>query len=134
LIDILVIGIRTMLCAVEFFNQMEDFNKPKENWLTSVLELRNSISGRDTLNGLFAVLSDLLWVQHYERLRNLAALVMAKAYFAATWPGYSLKLVVLGDRVMKRARCSFSVPESHCYALADGIGFTYRACARSGLK
>jgi|SRR5262252_2217213 len=64
-----------------------------------------------------------LRVLHYERLRNLAALVMASAYFAAAWLGHSLKLAVLASRVMKSARRFFGVPEFHYYALADGIGF-----------
>jgi len=59
----------------------------------------------------------------YERLRNLAALVMASAYFGAAWLGQSLKLAVLASRVMKVARRFFGVPEFHYYALADGIGF-----------
>ena len=64
-----------------------------------------------------------LRVLHYERLRNLAALVMASAYFAAAWLGQSLKLAVLASRVMKSARRFFGVPGFHFYALADGIGF-----------
>jgi hypothetical protein len=64
-----------------------------------------------------------LRVLHYERLRNLAALVMASAYFAAAWLGQSLKLAVLASRVMKNARRFFGVPEFHYYALADGIAF-----------
>jgi hypothetical protein len=64
-----------------------------------------------------------LRVLHYERLRNLAALVMASAYFAAAWLGHSLKLAVLASRVLKSARRFFGVPEFHYYALADGIGF-----------
>jgi hypothetical protein len=64
-----------------------------------------------------------LRVLHYERLRNLAALVMASAYFAAAWLGHSLKLAVLASRVMRTARRFFGVPEFHYYALADGIGF-----------
>jgi hypothetical protein len=64
-----------------------------------------------------------LRVLHYERLRNLAALVMASAYFAAAWLGQSLKLAVLASRVLKTARRFFGVPEFHYYALADGIGF-----------
>ena len=57
----------------------------------------------------------------YERLRNLAALVMAAAYFAAVWLGESLKLAVLASRVRRVAKRFFGVPEFHYYALADGI-------------
>ncbi len=62
-------------------------------------------------------------VLHYERLRNLAARVMASAYFGAAWLGHSLKLAVLASRVLKVARRFFGGPEFHYYALADGIGF-----------
>lgn len=64
-----------------------------------------------------------LRVLSYERLRNLAALVMATAYFSAVWLGQSLKLAVLASRVLKVAKRFFGVPEFHYYALADGIRF-----------
>jgi hypothetical protein len=60
-------------------------------------------------------------VLHYDRLRNLTALVMATAYFAAGWLGDSLKLAVLASRVLKVAKRFFGVPEFHYYALADGM-------------
>jgi hypothetical protein len=62
-----------------------------------------------------------LRVLDYERLRNLAALVMAAAYFAAVWLGEALKLAVLASRVSRVAKRFFGVPEFHYYALADGI-------------
>jgi hypothetical protein len=62
-----------------------------------------------------------LRVLTYERLRNLAALVMATAYFTAAWLGHSLKLAVLASRVLKVAKRFFGVPEFHYYALADGM-------------
>jgi len=54
-----------------------------------------------------------LRVLSYERLRNLAALVMAAAYFAAGWLGESLKLAVLASRVLKVAKRFFGVPAFH---------------------
>lgn len=62
-----------------------------------------------------------LRVVDYERLRNLTALVLAAAYFAAVWLGESLKLAVLTARVTKVAKRFFGVPEFHYYALADGL-------------
>jgi Transposase DDE domain len=62
-----------------------------------------------------------LRVLSYERLRNLAALVMATAYFAAGWLGESLKLAVLASRVLQAAKRFFGVPDFHYYALADGL-------------
>lgn len=72
-----------------------------------------------------------LRVLDYERLRNLTALVIAAAYFAAVWLGESLKLAVLASRVSRVAQRFFGVPEFHYYALADGIGVLL---ARLGLR
>jgi hypothetical protein len=49
----------------------------------------------------------------YERLRNLAALVMAAAYIAAVRLGESLKLAVLTSRVSRVAKRFFGVTEFH---------------------
>jgi hypothetical protein len=38
--DILVIGLLTMLCGGESFNDMEDFGKAKKDWLRTFLRLR----------------------------------------------------------------------------------------------
>ena len=77
-----------------------------------------------------------LRVLDYERLRNLAALVMAAAYFAAVWLGESLKLAVLASRVTRVAKRFFGVPEFHYYALADGIALLLsrlgRVCVQHG--
>jgi len=60
-------------------------------------------------------------VLEYERLKNLVALTMAAAYFAAVWLGESLKLKVLAMRVTRIAKRFFGVPDFHYYALNDGI-------------
>lgn len=60
-------------------------------------------------------------VQSYTRLKNLVALVLCAAYFAAVHLGEGLKLQVLARRVLKEAKRLFGVPEYHYYALADGI-------------
>lgn len=56
-----------------------------------------------------------------DRLKNLVALTLAAAYFAAVWLGEKLRLAVLCRRVTKLAKRLFGVPEFHYYALADGI-------------
>lgn len=62
-----------------------------------------------------------LRVLDYERLRNLVALTVAAAYFAAVWLGEKLRLQVMCRRVAKLAKRFFGLPEFHYYALADGI-------------
>ena len=63
-----------------------------------------------------------LRVLAYERLRNLAALlVVAAASCAAVWLVESWKLAVLTSRVTKVAKRFFGVPEFHYDALADGL-------------
>jgi len=62
-----------------------------------------------------------LRVLDYERLKNLVALTLATAYFAAVWLGERLKLTVLARRVAKLAKRFFGVPEFHYYALSDGL-------------
>ena len=60
-------------------------------------------------------------VLDYDRLKNLVALTLAAAYFAAVWLGEKLRLAVLCRRVTQLAKRFFGVPEFHYYALADGI-------------
>lgn len=56
LVDILVIGVCTLLCAGETFNDMEDFGQAKYEWFKSFLRLRNGIPSHDTFNRVFAAL------------------------------------------------------------------------------
>lgn len=62
-----------------------------------------------------------LRVLDYERLKNLVALTLAAAYFAAVWLGEKLQLTVLAHRVAKLAKRFFGIPEFHYYALSDGL-------------
>jgi predicted transposase YbfD/YdcC len=56
LIDILVIGVCTLLCGGETFNDMEDFGKARQKWFATFLTLRNGIPSHDTFNRVFAAL------------------------------------------------------------------------------
>ncbi|MCC6355525.1 MAG: ISAs1 family transposase [Verrucomicrobiae bacterium] len=74
LIDILVIGICTLLCGGEGFNDMEDFGHAKEPWLRSFLELPGGIPSHDTFNRVFSALEPgrflecfLRWTQALRR-------------------------------------------------------------------
>ena len=56
LVDILVIGICTLLCGAESFDDMEDFGHAKRDWLKTFLELSARIPSHDTFNRVFAAL------------------------------------------------------------------------------
>jgi hypothetical protein len=57
----------------------------------------------------------------YERLRNLAALVMVTAYFACVYLGKTVKLKILVQHIDQAAKRIYGIPEFRYYALADGI-------------
>lgn len=57
----------------------------------------------------------------YERLRNMAALVMVVAYFACVYLGKSVKLQILVQHIQQAAKRIYGIPEFRFYALADGI-------------
>ena len=56
LVDVLTIGVCTLLCAGESFNDMEDFGLAKADWFKTFLALRNGIPSHDTFNRVFAAL------------------------------------------------------------------------------
>jgi len=56
LMDILVIGLCTLLSGGETFNDMEDFGKAKESWLRRFLKLPYGIPSHDTFNRVFSAL------------------------------------------------------------------------------
>lgn len=55
-IDVMVIGLRCLLCGGESFNDMEDFGEAKAEWFETFLGLRNGIPSHDTFNRVFAAL------------------------------------------------------------------------------
>jgi len=57
----------------------------------------------------------------YRRLKNMAALVLAAAFFAAVHLGLKIKMEVLAMHVMDAAKRIFGIPNFRYYALADGI-------------
>lgn len=60
-------------------------------------------------------------VMTYQRLRNMAALVLAASFFAAVHIGNKPKLEILALHALKAAQRIFGVPNFRYYALADGI-------------
>jgi predicted transposase YbfD/YdcC len=57
LIDIIVIGVLSILCGGESFNDMETFGRAKEKWLRKFLELPFGIPSHDTFNAVFSRLN-----------------------------------------------------------------------------
>jgi predicted transposase YbfD/YdcC len=53
LADILIIGLCSVICCGEDFEDMEDFGKDREDWLRGFLELGNGIPGHDTFRRVF---------------------------------------------------------------------------------
>jgi len=57
----------------------------------------------------------------YERLKNMAALVLAAAFLTAVRIGYKRKLQILALHALKASQRIFGIPDFRYYALADGI-------------
>jgi hypothetical protein len=64
----------------------------------------------------------------YQRLRNMAVLVNAVAFFTAVVLGTRIKLDILASHLLSAAKRLFGIPNFRLYALADGIR---EVCARS---
>jgi predicted transposase YbfD/YdcC len=56
LIDILFIGVCTVICGGEGFSDMEDFGYAKKEWLGKFLELPHGIPSHDTFRRVFSIL------------------------------------------------------------------------------
>lgn len=59
LIDILLIGIISVICGAETWKQMVGFAKSKEDFLRTFLELPNGIPSEDTINRLFTSIDSI---------------------------------------------------------------------------
>ncbi len=57
----------------------------------------------------------------YQRLRTMAVLVMAVAYFAGVYLGKSIKLQILVQHIQQAAKRIYGIAEFRFYAVADGI-------------
>jgi len=60
-------------------------------------------------------------VLRYRRLQNMMGLVLAAAFFAASWLGAKAKLHILAHHILEAAQRIFGIPNFRYYALADGI-------------
>ena len=67
-------------------------------------------------------------VLSYARLRNMAVLVNAVAFFTAVVLGTRIKLEILATHLLRASKRLFGIPDFRLYALADGIR---EVCARA---
>ena len=75
LIDILLIGIISVICGAETWKQMVGFAKSKEEFLRSFLELPNSVPSEDTINRVFSSIdSDQFETYFIEWVNSIAVL------------------------------------------------------------
>jgi hypothetical protein len=72
-------------------------------------------------------------VRGYRSLKNLVALVLCAAYFAAVCLGETINLTLLLHKVIKASKRIFGVPQFHYYAIADGIAAILRRCSKGPL-
>jgi len=69
----------------------------------------------------------------YNRLKNMATLVLAASYFAAVWLGTTTKLTILAMHAMNAAKRIFGIPDFRYYALADGISAIFKRIGKGPL-
>jgi len=69
----------------------------------------------------------------YQRLKNMAVLVLSASYFAAVWLGTTTKLNILAIHAMNAAKRIFGIPDFRYYALADGIRNIFKRIGKGTL-
>ena len=102
LVEVLVIGICTLLCGGETFNDMEDFGDAKQEWFKTFLKLTNGIPSHDTFNRVFAAIDPqqflecfLRWTQSVRQTVHQEIVAMdGKALRRASNQKQSVKYVV----------------------------------------
>jgi predicted transposase YbfD/YdcC len=99
LIDILVIGICTLLCGGEGFNDMQDFGKAKQEWFKTFLRLPNGIPSHDTFNRVFAALVPHAFLECF--LRWTQSLRQAVAQEIVALDGKALRRALNSDQSLK---------------------------------
>jgi predicted transposase YbfD/YdcC len=98
LLDILVIGVLTLLCGGETFNDMEDFGYAKEEWLRTFLELPNGIPSHDTFNRVFAALNPGLFLECFLKWTESLRQVVDE------------EIVAMDGKALRRAATNGAIP------------------------
>lgn len=102
LIDILVIGLCTMITVGDNFTDMEDFGKAKHAWLKKFLELPDGIPSHDTFNRVFSAIAPdrfldcfIRWVrQRCSTLKDEVVAIDGKALRRALDEGHPIPYIV----------------------------------------
>jgi len=102
LVDILVIGLCSLLTGGEGFTDMEVFGKAKYEWLKTFLELPNGIPSHDTFNRVFSTIDPyaflecfVQWVQDIcPALQNEIVAIDGKALRRAYNEGEAIPYIV----------------------------------------
>jgi len=66
----------------------------------------------------------------YTRLKNMAGIVLATAYFCMTWIGNSEKRALIANGLANASLRIHEVPDFHFYAIADGIRNVLARCGK----
>jgi predicted transposase YbfD/YdcC len=148
LIDILVIGLCTLLCGGETFNDMEDFGEAQYDWFKGFLRLPQGIPSHDTFNRVLAALDPkafldcfLAWTQSLRQaisqeivsldgkaLRRAGQSKEALKYVVSAWAQEN-RLVLGQVKVAQKSNEITALPEllrvlelSGCIVTTDAMG------------
>lgn len=72
-------------------------------------------------------------VMTYQRLKNMATLLLATSFFSMVWLGAKTKLEILSMHVMHISKRIFGVPDFRYYALSDGIKAVFKRIGKGPL-
>lgn len=148
LTDILFIALCTVICGGESFEDMEEFGKSKQQWLSQHLELSNGIPSHDTFNRVFQLLDPqafqgclIRWTQAVRlRIPNEIVAIDGKAqrrahnknqnhhYIVNAWAGEN-RLLLGQYKVNEKSNEITAIPEllrilelSGCIITCDAMG------------
>jgi predicted transposase YbfD/YdcC len=108
--DILVIGLCTLLCGGEGFNDMEDFGYDKEAWLRTFLRLPHGIPSHDTFNRVFSAIKPAVFLDSFMRWTQSLRRAVSE------------EVVALDGKALRRALRQGSVPHIvSAWATANGL-------------
>lgn len=91
LVDILTIGVVTLLCRGESFTDMEDLGNARLAWLKTFLELPNGIPSHDTFNRVFAALDPYAFLECFTQ------------WIQGVCPNMNDEVVAIDGKALRRA-------------------------------